>query len=264
MLLPMREPGRRWREALEQWAIPPSILDQAPANPWVHPPKMFRSNADDSIDTPSMAAAALLLGSGGSVLDVGCGGGRSSLALGAGLITEAIGVDEQQAMLDQFVQAAAARSIPSRTVLGLWPGAADDTPVADVVVCHHVVYNVAMIDEFVAALSSHARRGVVVELPDAHPTSPYNTLWKRFWGLERPSEPSADLFVEVVRAAGWVPCVERSTRPPRKPQLDVAEFVAFVRQRLCLSADRDAEITQALTTDFEGTETAIVTVWWRT
>lgn len=260
----MSEPGRRWGDALAQWAIPQAIVDQAPANPWVHPAKMFRSQADDPTDTPSMAAATLLLGEGGSVLDVGCGGGRSSLPLGAALITEAIGVDEQRAMLDQFAEAAATRGVASRTVLGRWPDVADDTPVADVVICHHVVYNVASIDEFVAALCSHARRGVVVELPQRHPTSPFNALWKRFWNLDRPTEPSAELFVEVVRAAGWNPQVERSVRPPRKQQLDQEEFVAFVRQRLCLPATRDAEIARVLATDFEGTETPIVTVWWRT
>ncbi len=260
----MSEPGVRWAQALADWAIPQPILDQAPANPWVHPPKMFRSAADDPVDTPSMRAAAALLAPQGSVLDVGCGGGRSSLPLGATLITEAIGVDEQQAMRDQFAHAAAERGIAARSVLGLWPAVASTTPAADVVVCHHVVYNVSPIDEFVAALSSHAHRGVVVELPQRHPTASFNPLWKRFWDLERPSEPSADLFVDVARAGGWVPHVERSTRVARKPQLDQAEFVAFVRQRLCLSQERDHEIAAAIATDFASDETEIVTVWWET
>lgn len=259
----MSEPGQRWSEALAAWAIPDAILSQAPTNPWVHPPKMFRSTDDDPSDTPSMRAAAALLGDGGSVLDIGCGGGRSSLPLGARLVTEAIGVDEQHAMLEQFAAAAAARSIPARTVRGLWPDAADATPQADVVVCHHVVYNVARIDEFVSELSSHATRGVVVELPDRHPTSPFNGLWKRFWNLDRPTEPSADLFVQVVRSAGYEPHVEQSIRPPRKQQLDHTEFVEFTRQRLCLSTDRDLEIAKVLASDFEPGTTSIVTVWWR-
>ncbi len=259
----MSEPGQRWSEALAAWAIPDAILSQAPTNPWVHPPKMFRSTDDDPSDTPSMRAATALLGDGGCVLDIGCGGGRSSLPLGARLVTEAIGVDEQQAMLDQFTTAAASRSIPMQTVLGRWPAVADVAPVADVVVCHHVVYNVAQIDEFIRALSSHATRGVVVELPDRHPTSPFNGLWKRFWNLDRPTEPSAELFVEVVRCAGYEPHVEQSIRPPRKQQLDQAEFVEFTRQRLCLSPDRDPEIAEALASDFESDSTSIVTVWWR-
>jgi SAM-dependent methyltransferase len=260
----MSDPGTKWSNALQTWAIPDEILNQAPTSPWVHPPKMFRASDDDPADTPSMQAAAALLGTGGSLLDVGCGGGRSSLPLGSALITPVIGVDEQQAMLDQFTEAAAARGIPSQTVLGLWPDVSPRTPVADVVVCHHVVYNVAPIDQFVEALSRHARRGVVVELPDRHPTSPFNGLWKRFWDLDRPTEPSADLFVEVVRVAGFEPTRIDSVRPPRKAQLDADEFVAFVRQRLCLGADRDADIRATLATDFGEDQTSIVTVSWTT
>jgi hypothetical protein len=81
---------------------------------------------------------------------------------------------------------------------------------------------------------------------------------------DRPTEPSADLFVQVVGAGGWEPHVERSTRAPREQQLDNAEFVALLRQRLCLSSDRDDEVAAALTTDFTNDETDIVTVWWNT
>ena len=260
----MSRAGKEWGDALAAWAIPEEILAQAPSNPWVHPPKLFRASDDDPADTPSMQAAAAFLRDGGSLLDVGCGGGRSSLPLGPRLITSAIGVDEQQAMIDQFAVAAAARGIASKGILGRWPDASPLTPAADVVVSHHVVYNVSAIDPFVESLSTHAQRGVVVELPDRHPTAPFNQLWKRFWNLERPTEPSADLFVEVVRAAGFQPTRIDSDRSPRKEQLDAEEFIAFVRQRLCLSTDRDSEIADAIKTDFAADATSIVTVSWQT
>ena len=102
----MSRAGKEWGDALAAWAIPEEILAQAPSNPWVHPPKLFRASDDDPADTPSMQAAAAFLRDGGSLLDVGCGGGRSSLPLGPRLVTAVIGVDEQQAMLDQFAVAA--------------------------------------------------------------------------------------------------------------------------------------------------------------
>ena len=34
--------GNIWRESLAAWAIPKEILDQAPENPWIHPPVMFQ------------------------------------------------------------------------------------------------------------------------------------------------------------------------------------------------------------------------------
>jgi SAM-dependent methyltransferase len=224
---------------------------------------MFRSTADDPTDTPSMRAAQELLGDGGSVLDVGCGGGRSSLPLGSDLVQLVIGVDEQQSMLDQFSAAAAVRQIAASTVRGRWPDVAAETETADVVVCHHVAYNVGPIGPFVQALADHARSGVVVELPDRHPTSPLNPLWKHFWGIDRPQEPTAELFVAVVEELGWSPSVTYWTRPPRPGPLDRDELVAFVRQRLCLGPERDPEVHEVLGPDPVLSADRIATVSWR-
>src|SRR6478752_7145999 len=118
-----------------------------------------------------MAAATDLLGSGGTLLDVGCGGGRSSLPLGAAA-TAVVGVDVQDAMLEQFAAAAVRRGIAATTVAGRWPDVAPAVDPADVVVCHHVAYNVPDIAPFLAALDDHARRGVVVEVTAVHPQQP--------------------------------------------------------------------------------------------
>ncbi len=258
-----------WAQALASWGIPEEILRQAPVPPWVHPPAMFTVDPDAPVTvTPSVRRELEALGGGGSVLDVGCGGGGSSIPL-APAMTSLTGVDEQAAMLDNLRIAAARVGVPCETIQGRWPDVADSAPTVDLVVCHHVAFNVADIGPFVRALGDHARRRVVVELPERHPTSPFNPLWRHFWGIERPTEPSADLFVEVVREVlgpelrGGDPGVERSTRPPRKPRIDSADYVAFVRTRLCLTPDRDPEIVAALEEHGAPDGVAsIVTVWW--
>lgn len=259
----MTSAAEQWAQALESWAIPERILAQAPTSPWIHPPKMFRSTAQDPINTPAMRAASEFLGAGGTVLDVGCGGGRSSLPLG-GLLRHVTGVDEQSDMLWQFTEAAARKGIASAAVEGKWPDAAGECPIVDVVVCHHVVYNVAALGPFVAALDAHATTGVVIELPDRHPQSPLNSLWEHFWGLTRPSEPSAELFVEVVRESGRSPEVVTTRRPQRQAPVDRPELVAFVRQRLCLTADRDTEIDELLGDKPQLSPDTVVSVSWRT
>ena len=62
---------------------------------------------------------------------------------------------------------------------------------ADVVTCHNVLYNVPDLEPFLAALTGHARRQVVVELTAAHPLTSLNPLWLRFHGLQRPTGPTA-------------------------------------------------------------------------
>lgn len=263
---PSPSPSERWHTSLAAWGIPAHIIDQAPASPWVHAPAMFRSGTDDPANTPSMELARAALrgtpGGAGSVLDVGCGGGRSSLPLApeAAFIT---GVDHQQPMLDQFMSAARAQGVPADTVLGSWPEVATSSPVADVVVCHHVVYNVGDIAPFVRTLDAHARRLVIVELTAQHPQSSLAPLWRHFWQLDRPTEPDADSFTEVVRELGHEPTVRRWSRAERPPPLDPAEMAANVRQRLCLHPDRDPEIVELLGRAPLLTADEVMTVAWR-
>jgi SAM-dependent methyltransferase len=252
-----------WREALTAWAIPDEILAQAPVSPWVHPPKMFRMDLEPGHlpDTPSFAEAVAALGAGGSVLDVGCGGGRSSLPLGH-LATHVTGVDAHEAMLEEFREAAGRLGIPCDTVLGRWPDVEALAPVADVVVCHHVAYNVGDIVPFLGALTTHARRRVVVEVTARHPQSSLDALWLRFWGLVRPTQPTGELLARVVGAMGYDPTVATSRRPPRRAAVDRAEQVAFVRQRLCLTPDRDADVDEALGADPALVLDEFVTIAW--
>jgi SAM-dependent methyltransferase len=250
----------RWAAALGTSALPEEILAQAPVPPWVHPPNLFEAREDAPPETPSHRLARAALGGGGTVLDVGCGGGNSSLPL-LPEATHLTGVDESAAMLTNFAAACDRRGVAHMEVQGRWPDVAGEVAPADVVVSHHTAYNVPDIADFLRALTFHAGRLVVVELPDRHPTSPFNPLWRHFWGIDRPTEPSADLFVEVVRELGWTPTVERSERAPRKAAMDRADYVEFVRQRLCLTPDRDPEI-EAVLGDLQLSVSEIVTVAW--
>src|SRR5919198_2420631 len=78
------EPLRRWLEELEAWAIPEEILARAPESPWEFPVGLFRARAEQAQagrPTPSSSQALRFLPAGGTVLDVGAGGGAASLPL---------------------------------------------------------------------------------------------------------------------------------------------------------------------------------------
>ena len=34
--------SKKWKSDLQAWAIPKEIIDQAPENPWIHPPVLFQ------------------------------------------------------------------------------------------------------------------------------------------------------------------------------------------------------------------------------
>lgn len=250
----------RWAEQLAGWAIPEHILAQAPEAPWGFPAAVFRAAArPPEPDSPPRAAAREALPAGGSVLDVGCGGGAGALAL-VPPAAALIGVDSSSELLDLFAADAEVAGVAHSEVHGSWPEVATSVPAADVVVCHHVVYNVADIGPFVAALTGHARRRVVVELTARHPLCATVPLWRHFWGIDRPQGPSAEDLLDVIAGLGITPSVARGSRPGHRDRSDPAH-VSMVRRQLCLPASREPEVADALA-DLPDAPVEIVAAWW--
>jgi SAM-dependent methyltransferase len=238
----------RWREQLDGWAIPAEILAAAPESPWGFPVGLFRSRAEragSAPATPSNREAARFLPAGGTVLDVGAGGGAASLPLAASA-GRLVAVDESAGMVASFLAAAEAAGVPAEAVEGRWPEAAGQVGPADVVVCHHVLYNVPDLAPFATALTGHARRRVVAELTERHPLVGLGPLWRRFHGLDRPTGPGADDAVAALGALGLEVDRQDWDQQERFGFDDFDELVAFTRRRLCLPARRDPEVAQAL------------------
>ena len=264
---------QRWRRELAGWAIPDEILAAAPESPWGFPRELFRSRAERMPAEPSATTRVALdaLGTGGDVLDVGVGGGATSLPLAA-VATRITGVDESAEMLAEFLASAREAGVQARTVDGRWPEAGPDAPTAEVVVCGHVLYNTGELEPFVRALDAHARHRAVVEITSTHPLAWMGDLWRRFHGLERPAGPSADLAVEAVGELGIAVRREDEARVPRSGGFEGRDdAIAFIRRRLCLPADRDGELVEALggrLVERDGLwaagplEHRIVTMWW--
>jgi SAM-dependent methyltransferase len=255
--------GERWRMDLAEWAIPDDILRSAAESPWKPPERIFARRADRQMadpSGPSYARAFEALQPPGSVLDVGAGAGAASLPL-APRATALTAVDENDDMLGAFAARAEATGVPYGTVLGRWPDVAADAPPADVVTCHHVLYNVPDLAAFLLALDGHARRRVVVEVTARHPLTPLNELWLRFHDLRRPERPVADDILAIVAELGLGAQHERWSRPALSGVADTEELVEITRRQLCLPPERSAEVAKALAAR-PPEPRELVTIWW--
>lgn len=251
----MSQSGDVWREQLAQWAIPTEILEQAPESPWIHPPALFQIPAEIEL-SPSHQRAREVHPQ--SFLDIGCGGGIAAFATDAPLV---IGVDHQQEMLDMFSRNAIERGRESETFLGFWPDIAKAVPDADLVAAHHVVYNVQKIEEFLSAMDSHSEKRVVIEMPQRHPLSSTSDAWKHFWNLERPTTPTPDDLMAVIRELGFSPHIELWEGTMRS-WMDIDSEVEHTRIRLCLPSSRDQEIREYLLRSEAPKVRKLATIWW--
>ena len=269
----------QWKRDLSGWGVPEAIVNAAPEEPWVFPTGVFAGRARRQVVDragPSYRRAEEALPVGGSVLDVGSGAGAASLPLAA-KASRITAVDADPGMLSSLATVAAELPVNPAgqrpelvTVEGRWPEVGDRVPVADVAVCHHVLYNVMDLRPFVEALGDHARRRVVVEMTEHHPVEPMNPLWLRFHGLGRPVGPTWEDAVEAISSLGHVVGTERSDSAPLHLYDSFEEMVAYHRRRLCLPASADPEIAVAL--EELGVDPShpvglgrgrpLVTLWW--
>lgn len=267
----MTTAAENWSRTLAAWAIPQPILDAAPESPWGFSPALFARRADAAVTalTPSNQRALEALPQGGVVLDVGCGAGAASLPL-ASTAGRIVGVDPSADMLTALQTRASAAGVAVTTIGGAWPDVAAETPVADVVVCHHVAYNVSALAPFAQALTNHARSRVVLELTAQHPMQRMNALWLRFHGLARPETPVAEDAIAVLREVGLAPHQQEWTASAQSSFARDEDVVAWTRRLLCLPPARDPEVAEALETltlrlpdgGLAFAPRQIVTVWW--
>lgn len=255
-----REPT--WGEMLAAWAIPQSLIDGVRESPYFFDPQVFTSAADEALarpdDTPSDRAAREVL-DGGTVLDIASGAGAASLRLHPSHVTA---VDPSARLLSAFADRAAAAQVPFEAIEGPWPDVAPRVTTADVVVCHHVFYNVADLAPFAAELTAHARRRVVVELTSEHPMRWLAPYWRALHGLARPDRPTADDAIAVLRDAGVDVHAERWRRRIQMIGELGPDRVDRMARRLCLPGSRRAELRRLLHEQPPPSGRDVVTLWW--
>ncbi len=186
-------------------------------------------------DEPALASLLRLVLPGETWLDIGAGAGRYALPIALALAPSGgavVAVDPSAGMLDGLRSIAAEYAIDNvRVVEGRWPAVAPDAGPADVALIAHVSYDIAAIGPFVTAMEMAARRLCVAVLMERQPSSIADVCWPPVWGEARVPLPALPEFVELLRARGREPSIERLEREPRR-FASRGELEGFLRRQL--------------------------------
>jgi len=169
-----------------------------------------------------------------TVLDVGAGTGRHTLAL-APHVRRVVAVDPSEAMLGllrEDVQSQGLRNV--ETLLSDWMAAEEES--ADFVLCSHVLYPIADIVPFVRKLDDAAKRRVFVYLrSDPLPTD--MGLWSEFYGVPLQAQPVHMDLLNVLAQIGIMADVEVVEHRFTLTFATLDEALVQVRNSLCLRED---------------------------
>ena len=169
-----------------------------------------------------------------TVLDVGAGPGRFSLAL-APRVAGVVAVDSSSAMIALLTRRAKRLKLANvHGVVGPWPDAAADVAPASVSVCSYVLPLIADAKGFLRALDARTDERAFVYLNAASLEFLTDPLWRHFHGKPRRLGPTYLDAVAVLAELGIEAEVEVVELPTRARHKDVNAAVKAYRDQLLL------------------------------
>jgi hypothetical protein len=110
-------------------------------------------------------------------------------------------------------------------------------------------------------MNSHARKRVVIEMPQHHPLSNLSEAWKYFWNLDRPVNPTPQDFMDVLLELGINGHMQLWDGQLRQER-NLNDAVRFTRIRLCLPESREPEVRDFLVNHPVSEIRPLATIWW--
>jgi len=242
----MESAVQRWNELLDaraqQMDDAYARLGRTSADFWDRRARGFhRSTKDTVANDPFYRWLCDIVTPQKSVLDVGAGTGRFTLAL-APQAEHITAIEPSAAMMDFLRWDAADKGLCNISyVQTTWQDAPDDLQV-DVVICSHVLYPIKDIVPFLAKLQKATRQACYIYLRATHIDAATAPLWRHFHGDERRLPPGYIHALDVLYEMGIYANVEIVLLPPslRYPSLDIA--VTELMEQLILPDDEKTRV----------------------
>jgi 2-polyprenyl-3-methyl-5-hydroxy-6-metoxy-1,4-benzoquinol methylase len=203
-------------------------IGSSSAGYWNHRAQGYhRATRARTASDPFFQKLSQIVTSDTTVLDVGAGTGRFTLAL-APLVKQVIAVEPNAAMLGYLEQEATAQNLTNiSTLLTTWQDAPADLRAdlrADLVICSHVLYPIREVDTFLTKLAAAARQGCYLYMRALHFDAFTAPLWQHFHGEPRHQQPGYIDALAVLYEMGIYANVDIVKTPGsmRFPSLDAA------------------------------------------
>jgi SAM-dependent methyltransferase len=237
----MESAVQRWNEILDaraqQMDAAYARLGRTSADFWERRASGFHRSTKDTITSdPFYLRLRDVVTQQTSVLDVGAGTGRFSLAL-APQAEHITAVEPSAAMMDFLRRDAADKGLSNIScVQTTWQEAPDNLQ-ADIVICSHVLYPIRDIEPFLVKLQKATRQDCYIYSRATHIDALTADLWQHFHHDERRIPPSYIHVLDVLYEMGIFANVEIVSLPPslRYPSLNVA--VREMSEQLILPDD---------------------------
>ncbi len=242
----MESAVQRWNEILDaraqQMDAAYAHLGRTSADFWERRARGFHRSTKDTVNRDAFYLRLCdKVSSRTSILDVGAGTGRFSLAL-APQVDHIIAVEPSAAMMDFLRQDAADKDLRNISyVQTIWEEAPDSLQ-ADIVICSHVLYPIRDIEPFLLKLHKAAHQGCYIYARATHIDALTSDLWRHFHHDERCMPPSYIHIMDVLYEMDIFANVEIVSLPSslRYPSLDVA--VTEMTEQLILPGDEKTRV----------------------
>ena len=202
----------RWQELIQARAAQMDAayarLGRTSADFWDRRARGFhRSTRESAASDPLYLRLREQVTPENSVLDVGAGTGRFSLAL-APLVREVTALEPNASMLNYLSTEIKARGVTNINVLqSSWEDAPADLR-ADVVICSHVLYPILEIVPFLKKLHAASEQACFISMRANSLDALTAPLWRHFHGDERQQPPGYIHALDVLYELGIYAQVE--------------------------------------------------------